>query len=137
MTAHSQEHAEFKAVLGELDAAFAAGDAAAFGALLADDTQVMWNDRETIVGRQAVHDAFAGLFSAVDTSEWRPDHHTIEVYADGAYVMSDFIETLRPADGGHAVRVRGRAVFFWRRTEIGWRLTRLLTARSAPDEEVL
>jgi len=34
-------------------------------------------------------------------------------------VMSEFTETLRPSDGGHAVRVHGREVFFWRRTEQG------------------
>lgn len=44
-------------------------------------------------------------------------------------------EVLRPSNGQAGIRVHGRAVHFWRRERDGtWRIVRLLTGRSAPEE---
>lgn len=125
----------FEATLSDFDRAFAEGDADAFAALLDDAVELHWNDQATVRGRSDVDGAFRGVFAAFDTSAFEPTHHTIEVHADAAYVMSDFTETLRPREGGPATQIQGRLVVFWRIAQSGWRITRILTARSAPDQQ--
>lgn len=128
--------AAVRRALAEIDRAFVEGDADLMESLLADDAELYWHHRETIAGRTAVADAFRYLFSIADTSAWTAHHHTVEVHEGGAYVMSDFSEDLLPLDGMPGRRVHGRAVFFLRRTDAGWLFTRLLSARSAPDDPV-
>jgi hypothetical protein len=69
-------------------------------------------------------------------SAWEARHHTVEVHESGAYALSGFSEDLLPRDGSWGRRVRGRAVYFLRRTGDRRLLTRLMSARSAPDEPV-
>ncbi len=117
------------------DTSLATGDATAFVGLLAEDVELMWHYNPTIVGRSAVDQAFRQLFATYDTSAWKADHHTIEIHDNAAYVISDISETLRPYEGDRATRrIEGRIVLFWRWEEDGWRITRLLSARSAPED---
>lgn len=125
----------FDETLGEFDRAFAEGDADAFAGLLDDTVELHWNEQPTVHGRSEVAGAFREVFAAFDTSAFEPTHHTVEVHADSAYVMSDFTESLRPRDGGPAIDVKGRLVVFWRMAQGRWLVTRILTARSAPDQQ--
>lgn len=122
--------------LAAFDSAFAGGDADALDALLDQEVQLMWHLHPTISGREAVTSAFRELFDHVDTSEWKPAHHTVEASNTGAYLISDFTESLMPRDGSAGVHVSGRAVMFFRSVGDRWLITRVLTARSAPDEAV-
>lgn len=123
--------------LSAFGTAFADGDIDTLAALLAEDVQLMWHHQDTITGRVNVVSAFGEVFDSVDTSQWKPDHHTVKVHDKAAYVLSDFTETLLPYDGRAGLRVSGRIVLFFRRDSDRWRVTRILTARSAPDEEVV
>jgi ketosteroid isomerase-like protein len=87
------------------------------------------------VGRGGAGRAFGRVFEMFDTSDYTPGYEVIEVHGDQAYVLGAFEETLSPRSGEHGTRVHGRVVLFWARDkEEGWRVTRLLTGRSAPDE---
>ena len=124
-------------LLATLDRSFVEGDADLMATLLADDVVLYWNEQPTITGREEVHNAFAALFEAFDSSAWKADHHTVEVHEAGAYVLSDFTESLLPYDGSAGMRVKGRGVFFWRRSGDTWLITRMLSARSAPNEPIV
>ncbi len=124
-------------VLADFDTAFRAGDARTFEAFFAEDARVFFHERPAIDGRAAIGAVYRSVFDAVDTSAYEADYHSIEVHGDAAYVIADFRETLRPWEAGQSVLVSGRIVLFWRRESDGaWRVTRLLTGRSAPDEEL-
>lgn len=125
---------EVRAALAALDRAFVEGDADLMESLLADDAELYWHHRETIAGRAEVGAAFRLLFSTTDTSAWNAHHHTLEVHETAAYAVADFSEDLIPLDGTPGRRVHGRAVFFLRRIGDRWLFTRLLSARSAPDD---
>jgi ketosteroid isomerase-like protein len=119
--------------LAAFDAAFAGGDAGALNALLDQDVQLMFNNNDTIFGRDAVTSAFKELFEWADTSAFDNTYHTVEATDTGAFAMSDFTESLMPRDGSAGVYVSGRGVLFFRSAGDGWLITRLLSARSAPD----
>jgi ketosteroid isomerase-like protein len=90
-----------------------------------------------VSGLEAIREAFAGVFEGFDTSAYEPTVDILDVHGDHGYVLVSFRETLRPRAGGPGVLVSGRNVQFWhRRGEGGWRITMVLTARSAPDEPV-
>ena len=136
MNADSQRH-ELLAALDAFDRAFIEGCAEELGALFADDAQLLLHNQPTIVGQQSITEAFRETFAAFDTSAYEPAYDTVEVYTDRAYVLGAFTEVLRPREGGPGLAVVGRVVLFWRREPDGvWRTTRVLTSRSAPDEEV-
>ena len=79
----------------------------------------------------AVPDAFDGF----DTSAYEPRYESIDVHGNRAYVLASFDELLRPRNGQPGILINGRAVHFWRSESDGtWRIVRLLTARSAPEE---
>jgi ketosteroid isomerase-like protein len=125
------------AALDAFDRAFFDGRADEVGALFAADGQLLLHHQPAIVGRQALTEAYRETFAEVDTSAYKPTYDTIEVHTDGAYVLGSFTEVLRPHDGGPGLRVAGRVVLFWRLEPEGeWRITRALSSRSAPDEEV-
>ena len=132
----SQRHA-LLAALDAFDRAFIEGHAEELGALFADDAQLLLHYQPAIVGRQAVTEAWRETFAAFDTSAYEPTYETVEVHTDNAYVLASFTEVLRSREGGPGLAVAGRIVLFWRREPDGvWRVTRVLTWRSAPDEEV-
>ncbi len=131
-----KDTASFRRALDAWDDAFAEGDIDAFAGLLADDVQLMWHYRETITGKENVVEAFGGVFSSIDTSAWKADHHTVEVHDNTAYVLSDFTEDLLPYDGSPGRRVFGRAVLFYRKEDGRWLITRALSARSAPEKPI-
>lgn len=126
----------FHTVLDAWDSAFSNGDIESFAAILADDVQLMWHFHDTTTGKGDVVESFRGLFASTDTSAWRADHHTVEVHEDAAYVLSDFTEDLLPFDGSPGTRVSGRAVVFFRKEGGLWLITRVLSARSAPDQRI-
>ncbi len=101
----SDDEVTVREALAVWDSGFVAGDAAVIGGLFAEDGQLHWNYRESIVGREAVTEAFEELFTSVDASAWEADHHTIKVHDGHAYVMSSFTETLLPRDGSQARRI--------------------------------
>ena len=89
----------------------------------------------TVTGREAIRASFGQVFDQFDTSAYQPQYEIIDVRGNRAYVLVSFDEVLRPRDGQPGIRIRGRAVHFWRRERDGaWRILRLLTARSAPEE---
>ena len=136
MNADSQRH-ELLAALEAFDRAFIEGRADELGALFADDGKLLLHHQPAIVGRQSITEAFRETFAAFDTSAYEPTYETVEVHTDSAYVLGSFTEVLRPRAGGPGLAVAGRIVLFWRREPDGrWRVTRALTSRSAPDEEV-
>ena len=125
------------AALEAFDRAFIEGRADELGALFADDAKLLLHHQPAIVGRQSITEAFRDTFAAFDTSAYEPTYDTVEVHKDNAYVLASFTEVLRPREGGPGLAVVGRVVLFWRREPDGvWRTTRVLTSRSAPDEEV-
>jgi ketosteroid isomerase-like protein len=95
---------------------------------------VLVHRQPAIAGQAAVRDAFGEVFAAFDTSDYESRYDTIEVHVDSAYVMGDIVEGLRPQDGGSGIRVYVRVVLFFRRIDLSWVITRLLTGRFAPDE---
>jgi ketosteroid isomerase-like protein len=136
MNADSQRH-ELLAALDAFDRAFIEGRAEELGALFADDAQLLLHNQRTIVGQQSITEAFRETFAAFDTSAYEPTYETVEVHTDNAYVLASFTEVLRSREGGPGLAVVGRVVLFWRRGPDGvWRVTRVLTSRAAPDEEV-
>ena len=125
------------AALEAFDRAFIEGRANELGALFADDAQLLLHLQPAIVGRQPITETFRETFAAFDTSAYEPTYETVEVHTDNAYVLASFTEVLRPREGGPGLAVVGRVVLFWRRGPDGvWRVTRVLTSRAAPDEEV-
>lgn len=102
--------------------------------LLADGCKALIHHQETIVGREAVWKAFKNYFNSLDDSAYLPDYDVVDVIGNRAYVLGSFRDTLHPSDGGPVVSVFGRVVLFWSRVEGQWLITRLLTARSAPDQ---
>ncbi len=127
--------AELQAAIEAFDRSFSEGRLDEFSAFFHDEAQLLTHFQEPVVGAEAIRDSFAEVFDTFDTSAYEPRYEIIEVHGDRAYVLLSFEEVLRPRDGTAGVRVRGRAVHFWRRDGRGaWRILRLLTARSAPDE---
>ncbi len=136
LNADSQRHA-LLAALEAFDRAFIEGHTEELSTLFANDAQLLLHHQPAIVGRQAITEAWRETFADFDTSAYAPSYETVEVHTDRAYVLGSFTEVLRPRDGGPGLRVIGRIVLFWRREPDGrWRVTRVLTSRSAPDEEV-
>lgn len=118
-----------------LDGAWRGGLAEELGDLFAEDAHQLLNNREAVVGRDAIQRGFAQLAADFDTSAYAPQYDLIDVYGDHAYVLGSFDEVLRPRAGGPGTRVQGRLVLFWRREADGrWRVVRFLTGRSAPEE---
>ncbi len=72
--------------------------------------------------------------SRFDTSEMHVHEEVLRVHGSFGYAYHTFQEILRARDGSLAIRVQGRMVTFWRREQGGWRVTLVLTGRSAPDE---
>ena len=137
MTAADQSSVALEAELSEtidsFDRAFSEGDWTSFGGVcrrraIADPQQ------ETITGKEAISASFGQVFDQFDTSAYQPRYEIIDVRGNRAYVLVSFDEVLRPRDGQPGIRVRGRAVHFWRRENGAWRIVMLLTGRSAPDE---
>ena len=123
-----------ESTLDRFDRSFAAGDLDGIVSLFSDDAVLLVHRQPSIAGRAAVRDAFGEVFAAFDTSDYESRYDTIEVHVDSAYVMGDIVEGLRPQDGGSGIRVYVRVVLFFRRIDLSWVITRLLTGRFAPDE---
>ena len=123
-------------MLARFDRSFVAGDAEAFVALFAEDALVMPNNEPSVSGRAAIRDGFADLFADMDTSDYRSQYQTVVVHATEAYVIGDVTEVLRPRDGSAGVRVQARVVLFLRQVGGEWRISHMLTSRSAPDQRL-
>ncbi len=127
--------AQLQTSIEAFDRSFSEGRLNEFSAFFAGDAQLLIHLQEPVVGSGAIRDSFAEVFDGFDTSAYEPRYEFVEVHGDRAYVLLSFDEVLRPRDGTAGIRVRGRAVQFWRRDGRGtWRIVRLLTSRSAPDE---
>ena len=117
------------------DRAFSEGRLDEFLAFFASDAQLLVHQQEAVIGREAIRSSFADVFDAFDTSSYEPRYDIIDVHGDHAYALASFDEVLRPRDGQPGIRIHGRVVHLWRRdSDETWRIARLLTARSAPDE---
>jgi uncharacterized protein (TIGR02246 family) len=120
--------------IAAFDRAFSEGRLEEFLAFFDDDAHAHIHNQEALIGKEAIRSSFGPVFDGFDTSAYEPRYDTIDVHGDHGYVLATFDEALRPKDGEPGIRVRGRAVQFWRRQRDGaWRIVRLLTARRGPD----
>jgi ketosteroid isomerase-like protein len=127
--------AELKETIEAFDQAFAEGRLDEFSAFFADDAQLLIHQQETVIAKEKIRASFGQVFDGFDTSAYEPRYEIIDVHGNRAYVLASFDEVLRPRNGHPGILIHGRAVQFWRRESDGaWRLVRLLTARSAPEE---
>jgi ketosteroid isomerase-like protein len=127
--------AELRESLNAFDRAFAEGAIEEVSAFFADDAQVLLNNSEAIIGGEAIRAFFGGFLSAFDTSAYEAQYDITDVHGDQAYVLGSFDELLCPRGGGTGTRVHGRIVLFWRAQRDGtWKIERILTGRSAPDQ---
>jgi ketosteroid isomerase-like protein len=125
---------EFEEALRRFDEALRSGQAQDILDFLAEDCRAFIHHQATIEGREAVGEAFQQFFGTFDISVYEPDYDVVDVIGDQVYVLGSFHEVLRPREGRSTVQVFGRVVLFWRRIGGEWLMTRLLTARSAPDQ---
>jgi uncharacterized protein (TIGR02246 family) len=126
---------DLREAIDAFDRAFSEGGLEEFADLLAEDAHLLVHQEETMIGKEAIVAAFAQVFEGFDTSRYEPRYDVIDVHGDNGYVLGSFDETLAPREDGPSIRIRGRVVQFWRREGDGnWRIVRLLTSRSAPDE---
>jgi ketosteroid isomerase-like protein len=125
---------EFEEALRRFDDTFKSGQAQDVIDLLAEDCRALIHHQATIEGREAVGEAFQRFFGMFEVFAYEPEYDVVDVVRDQAYVLGSFRQVLRPREGGSTVQVFGRAVLFWRRIGGEWLMTRLLTARSAPDQ---
>lgn len=132
---HAERARDVLDVLAAMDAAFAGGDAKAFGDLFTDDGRLFLLYRDPIIGRSAVSSFWSDFFERYDTSAWRTDHGLVEVHGEHAYAFSTYTETLVPRRGGPSQLVVGRLVFFLRHVvPEGWRITLLMNSHARPVE---
>jgi ketosteroid isomerase-like protein len=125
---------EFEEALRRFDEALRNGQTQDILDFLAEDCRALIHHQATIEGREAVGGAFKQFFGTFDISAYEPDYDVVDVMGNQAYVLGSFHEVLRPREGSFTVQVFGRVVLFWRRIGGEWLMTRLLTARSAPDQ---
>ncbi|MDP8956484.1 MAG: nuclear transport factor 2 family protein [Actinomycetota bacterium] len=125
---------DLRSAIDAMDRAFSAGNLDDFLAHFSEHAQLLLHEQEPVKGIDAIRDAFATVFDTLDTSAYRPSYEVMDAHDDHAYVLGSFHEVLRARDGTSAIQVRGRVVQFWHRRQGSWRIVRLLTARSAPDE---
>jgi ketosteroid isomerase-like protein len=125
---------EFEEALRRFDNVFKSGQAQDVIDLIAEDCRALIHHQETIDGREAVVEAFQQFLGMFDISAYESDYDVVDVISDQAYVLGSFREVLRPREGGSTVQIFGRVVLFWQRIGGEWLMTRLLTARSSPDQ---
>jgi uncharacterized protein (TIGR02246 family) len=126
---------ELKEAVAAFDHAFKEKRLEEFLSYFADDAEFLAHHSETATGKEAIRANFVTVFDLFDIPEYEPEYSVVDVHDDRAYVLGEFDEALRRTDGKPGVRIHGRIVQFWRRDGDGaWRLVRVLTARSAPDE---
>jgi ketosteroid isomerase-like protein len=125
---------EFEEALRRFDQALRNGQTQDIIDFLAEDCRALIPYQATIMGREAVGEAFKQFFGTFDISAYEPDYDVVDVMGDQAYVLGSFYEVLRTREGRSTVQIFGRVVLFWRRIGGEWLMTRLLTARSAPDQ---
>ncbi|NLE43941.1 MAG: nuclear transport factor 2 family protein [Chloroflexi bacterium] len=130
----ASSQAGFETALQEFDDALRDRRSQDIMDLFAEDCKALIHHQDTIVGRDAVGEAFRRYFDVFPTSAYAPDYDVVDVVGDRAYVLGSFQETLRPSSSGPLTRVFGRVVLFWSRIEGKWLVTRLLTARSSPEQ---
>jgi uncharacterized protein (TIGR02246 family) len=137
MTAEIERAGEVRTLLGEMDAAFAGGDADAFAGLFAEDGQLLLLHRDALVGRQAIRSYWADFFGRFDTTAWRTEHGLVEAYGPHGHAFSTYTETLVPRQGGPSQLVVGRLVFFLRHLpSSGWRIALLMNSHVRPVTEL-
>jgi uncharacterized protein (TIGR02246 family) len=126
-----------RALIGEADAAFAAGDADRYTALFADDARLYMLHREPAIGREAIHARWASGFERFDTSAWEPSLEIVDVEGDVACAFETYTERLRERATGERTLVRGRLAYFLRRDSSGaWRITLLMNSHAYPMEPI-
>lgn len=116
------------------DRAFAEGRLDDFVEWFAEDARLLINEQPEVGGRQAIRSSFEEVISRFDTSEMQVHEDVLRVHGSRGYTYNAFDEILRSHDGSLTIRVQGRMVTFWRLEPGGWRVTLVLTGRSAPDE---
>lgn len=125
---------EFEETRRRFDDTFKSGQTHDVIDVLVEDCRALIHHQATIEGREAVGEAFRQFFGMFEVSAYEPDYDVVDVIGDQAYVLGSFRQVLRFREGGSTVQVFGRVVLFWRRIGSEWLMTRLLTARSAPDQ---
>jgi len=117
------------------DRAFAQGRLEEFLSFFADDARLLIHQQDEVAGTEAIRASFDEVFRSFDTSAYETRYDVVDEHGDRAYVLASFDEVLRPREGAAGLRIHGRTVQFWGRQADGaWRISVLLTARSAPDE---
>ena len=128
---------ELHEALQAFDDAFSGGRLDDVTSLFSEDARLLVHHQPEVSSREAVRAAFARFFEQFEVSAYDPTYEIIDIQDDRAYTLVSFAQVLRPDGGGPGMKVHGRAVQFWRREDGQWRLLMLLTARSAPEEQVL
>ncbi len=125
---------EFEEALRRFDDTFRTGQAQDVIDIFAEGCSALIHHQATIEGREAVGEAFQRFFGMFEVSVYEPEYDVVDVKGDQAYVLGSFRQVLQPREGGSTVQIFGRVVLFWQRIGGEWLMTRLLTARSAPDQ---
>ncbi|MGI8999205.1 MAG: YybH family protein [Candidatus Limnocylindria bacterium] len=126
-----------RGLLGEADAAFAAGDAERWADLFEEDGRMFLLHREALVGRAAIYEFWQDSSARVDTSDWNPVTDLVEVHGDHAYAFRTYLERLRNREDGSRTLVRGRLIYFLRRDPAAaWRIRLLMNSHSHPLEPI-
>jgi len=115
-----------------------AGDVAAILALYTDDIVRMPPDAPAYRGKQAVEQAFRGLFEQLSVGGTWPVEGTEEiVVADGwAFHLSEYILRISPKAGGEAIEERGKIIVICQQQPDGsWKLAREIWNRNSPPDK--
>lgn len=132
----SDASGELHEALQAFDDAFTSKRLEDVTSLFSEDAQLLVHQQPAVSSREVIQSAFARFFEQFDISSYEPTYELINIHDDRAYTLLSFTQALRPYGGGPGMKVHGRAVQFWRREDGRWRLVMLLTARSAPEEQI-
>ena len=105
-------------------------DGELLGSLFAEHGELMLENMESIVGRDAITDVFAAGFETNNFTGWSADYTVFDVHEESAYVIGDFDIDVYPYDGRPPIQTVGRAVWFWKRQPDGvWKIAHAISAR--------
>ncbi len=126
-----------RAALAAFDRAMAEADADAMAEVFTDDAQLLAAMTDAVAGRQAIRRHWAQIFARFATTSYDPDYPLVDVHGDRAYALCTYTEVAQPRDGGEAVLLRGRAIYFLRReTDGAWRINLALNSLSHQPERI-
>jgi uncharacterized protein (TIGR02246 family) len=101
------------------------------------DSELLLQDHDAIVGRDAIREFWRTVFADNRTAAFEAGYPVVEVHTDRAYALGWYRETAVERDGGRTWLITGRAVVFMRCEADGiWRFTLLLNSHDRPPQEI-